>query len=102
MNAAQTVPAMDNKPHNLIQLDRDKGYRFSEPGSLLYQARIAINRSDLSSKDVAGLVVKHTGRYMDHRTIDKLMNGQTTLPRLQTVEHIMHALGYHISWSRNI
>lgn len=91
---------MARSANNLVLLHRDRGYRHSEPVSLLYQVRIAINDANLSSYAIQDLVEEHSGVYMKTRTIDNLMNGQTTKPRLETVERIMTALGYHMRWSR--
>jgi hypothetical protein len=68
------------KTNNLAYLHRDRGYRFNEPGSLLYQVRIVINDAGLSSRAIAARVLNETGETMKPRTIDRLMNGETQKP----------------------
>jgi hypothetical protein len=86
------------KTNNLAYLHRDRGYRFNEPGSLLYQVRIVINDAGLSSRAIAARVLNETGETMNPRTIDRLMNGETQKPLLRTVELIMDALGKRMTW----
>jgi hypothetical protein len=86
------------KTNNLAYLHRDRGYRFNEPGSLLYQVRIVINNAGLSSRAIAERVYDKTGEPMKPRTIDRLMNGETQKPLFRTVELIMAALGKRMTW----
>jgi hypothetical protein len=91
---------MTMKSNNLALLHRDRGYRFGEPGSLLYRARIAVNDAGLSSRVIADRIHRETGEVVKPRTIDNLMNGRTRTPHLRTVEFVMVALGYRLQWRR--
>jgi hypothetical protein len=89
------------RSNNLALLHRDRGYRFGEGGSsLLHQVRIAVNNSGLTSVAISGIVLDWSGETVDRRTIDKIMSGATQLPRLRTVELIMGALGYRLSYTK--
>jgi hypothetical protein len=85
-------------PNNITNLNRTSGYRFSDlrETSLLYQVRIALNTSNLSSWDIC----TQCDEYICEKTVANLMNGITKRPQLRTVQLIMRALGYRLTWTQ--
>ncbi len=86
-------------PNSITQTQiNHTGYRFTDlpETSLLYQVRIAINNSGKSSWDIT----TQCSEYICERTVANLMNGITKRPQLRTVQLIMAALGYRLTWTQ--
>lgn len=86
------------KPHNLVHLHRDRGYRFTDRDRdpVLEEICDLIDKSGLSAHAISELTAKSTGGALKiaEQTIAHWLNGTTRRPQNYTVTWVAHVLGY--------
>lgn len=88
------------KPHNLVYLYRDRGYRFGDRDPQLEQLCQLIYASEMSVRDISLSVSKSTrGAYaVSESTVANWLNGKTKRPQNFTMTWVAYALGYERQW----
>ena len=96
---AATKPS---KPHNLVYLQRDRGYRFEDRDPAMEELCDLIDKSGMSVGDIVKQTHKATnGVYaVSPGTINNWLSGQTRRPQNLTLTWVGYALGYQRKWTK--
>jgi hypothetical protein len=91
-----------SSPHNLVYLNRDKGYRFKDRDPVLEEVTNLIEKSGLSTNAISELTAKvsHNTVKVSPGTMDRWLNGKTFKPQNYTVSWVGYALGYERRWQK--
>jgi hypothetical protein len=89
------------KPHNLLYLHRDRGYRFKDRDPVLEEICDIISKSGLSGFEISQLTASKAGGFkVAPSTITKWLDGTTKKPQNFTVTWVGYVLGWRRGWTK--
>lgn len=98
-----TSPQRKPKPHNLVYLHRDRGYRFVERDPDLDWIANAIDKSGMSVGDIIEAVLDASNGevHISYATVYNWLSGKTRRPQNFTLTWVAYALGWERTWSES-
>jgi hypothetical protein len=96
---AQTARPL--QPHNLVYLNRDRGYRFEDRDPDMEWLCDMIDKSGLSIGDIIERVLDASDNQVSvgYGTIANWLSGKTRRPQNFTMTWVSYALGYQRKWT---
>ena len=88
------------KPHNLVHLHRDRGYRFTDRDPDLEFICDVIQKSELSVGDILERVldVSNNSVHLSYTCVNNWLSGKTRRPQNFTLTWVAFALGLERTW----
>jgi IS30 family transposase len=97
---AKTRPK--TKAHNLVFLNRDRGYRFRDRDPQMVELCSLIHDSEMDVMEICREVYRVSrGVYsIGNSTIYNWLNGKTRRPQNMTLNWVAFAIGYERKWTK--
>lgn len=98
MTKARAAP----KPNNLVYLNRDRGYRFTDRDPQMIELCSLIYQSGLSVGEIIRKVTEATGGAYTpgDTTVYNWLSGKTKRPQSYTMNWVAYAIGYERKWTK--
>jgi len=95
---AKSVPKV--RPNNLVFLNRDRGYRFTDTDPQLVELRTLIDKSGMTVQQIQTEVSNATGGAytVSQATVYNWLNGKTKRPQNITMNWVAYAIGFERHW----